>query len=180
MRVRTCVVSRSRLPIDQLLRLGIDDQGSLVVRAPGPGRSAWVLPELRHLQRLAAKPGMLRRSLRKAPSTTEHLLDSVAEHLAERLARSLRLAWRSGSVRRLEHVRAVPVATLLAWSDGPVEEEGVRLPWDADSLGCLLRQPRIQALVAVPSRPTRSMLYDLRRWQGLGYSPAPLAVPSPL
>ena len=179
MSVRTCVVTRARLPTDRLVRLGIDAQGRLCVRAAGPGRSAWVKPEHRLLQKLAAKPAMVRRSLRQVPSSTAGLVDAVAEHLADRLAHHLLRAWRSGTVRESNVCRTSSLAVLKPWGTPEPDEAEYLLPWDARGVGCLLGRPRIQHLVALPGRPSRVVLHHLQIWRDLGYAPEPLAVSSP-
>lgn len=177
MSVRTCVVTRARLPTDRLVRLGIDAQGRLCVRGAGPGRSAWVKPEHVLLQKLAAKPAMVRRSLRQVPNSTAGLVDSVAEHLAGRLAHHLRRAWRSGTVRESNVCRIPPLAILRPWGATEPGRAEYLLPWDAHGVGCLLGRPRIGHLVALPGRPSRVMLQHLQIWRDLGYAPGPLAVP---
>ncbi|HCH66292.1 MAG: hypothetical protein CL927_02955 [Deltaproteobacteria bacterium] len=176
MPVRTCVVSRAQLPAERLVRLGIDPSGGLSVRGAGPGRSAWVKPELRLLQKLVAKPSMVRRSLRQMPASTAHLVDSVAGFLAARLAHRLLLAWRSGTVREADVCRTQVGVRLRPWYADGLHENDYMLPWDALGVGCLLGRPRISALVALHGRPSRAMLHDLRIWRDLGYAPEPLTV----
>ena len=176
--LRTCVVSRERHPPDAMVRLGLDDQGRLCVKREGGGRSAWVLPHTRLLQKLEAKPGMVRRSLRRAPRRADGLVVEVAQLLADRVAVRLRAAWRSGQVRCPGPGGSTPVAVLVAWQPPTDEVEGQMLPWDAAGVGCLLGRPRITTLVAFESRPTRALRHELRLWHELGYSAAPLTAPS--
>jgi predicted RNA-binding protein YlxR (DUF448 family) len=178
MPVRTCVVSRARLHPDQMVRLGIDADGRLCLRGPGPGRSAWVKPELVVLRKLEARPVLVRRSLRRVPSSTEGLVESVADFLAGRLAHRLRHAWRSGTVRAPDVCRDSPLAILKPWGEDRHREDEYVLPWDALGVGCLLGRPRIDRLVALPGRPSRALLHHLQIWRDLGYSPEPLAVSS--
>lgn len=181
MRVRSCVVSRSRYPLERLVRLTLDDNGCLVVaQRSGGGRSAWVRPEADLLRKLEAKPGMARRSLRRTPRSGVGLLDAVSHHLANQVAGSLRRAWRSGRVRLPRPSDPDHLPQLVSWQSSETSSPGAMLPWDAAGVGCLLGRSRIHALVALPSRPTRALLLDLRRWHELGYSPAPLADPSSL
>jgi predicted RNA-binding protein YlxR (DUF448 family) len=175
MAVRTCVVSRARLSQDQLVRLGLDDSGALCVRGAGPGRSAWVQPIARILRKLEEKPGMARRSLRQTPSHADGLVDVVADHLATKLAASLRRAWRSGTVREAAVCPIDALAFLKPWGAVVGDPREYVLPWDGAGVAGILGRARIQNLSVFDSRPSRALLHDLRRWHGLGYAPAPKA-----
>lgn len=177
-RTRTCVVSRKRRTIDELVRLGVDDSGCLCVKRGRGGRSAWVRFNAALVRKLEAKPGMARRSLRRMPKPGTGLLDDVAKSLADRLALRLRRAWRGGSVRIPRATDPPELLRLVSWLPPGTATEHAVLPWDAPGLGGLLGRSRIATLVAIPSRTTRALQHDLRLWCELGYSPAPLAASS--
>jgi len=177
MPVRTCVVTRKRHDSAELVRLQIDEHGVLVVASPG-GRGAWVNPSFTVVQKLARKPGMVRRSLRRQPSSTEGLVERVRAHLMARMEDSLRLAWRSGVLREQSPQGHSRPQTVVAADFHDCPDGAIVLPWTAAQLGGLLRRPAIRMLVALPSRPTSRLLGELHRWCCLGYPPAPLAVAS--
>jgi predicted RNA-binding protein YlxR (DUF448 family) len=173
------VVSRARRPIEELVRLGLDERGQLSVKRHAGGRSAWVVPRLDLLRKLQKKPGMVRRSLRRTPVSVDGLVEDVASLLADRVAKSLVRAWRSGTVREPRPTDSPSLVRLVAWHPSDQALVGQMLPWDAVSVGCLLGRARIHTFVVRMSRPSRALLHDLRLWLELGYSPAPLAAPLP-
>jgi predicted RNA-binding protein YlxR (DUF448 family) len=173
MTTRTCVVTRKRYDTSVLVRLQLDEQGVVVIGRPG-GRGAWIDPSWSVVKKLEQKPGMARRSLRRTPRTAEGLTDRVRAHLIGQLQRSLLTAWRSGTLRFVTPSAALGGVVLLP-SDAPQCHEGaVTLPWTVNQLSGLLNRPTPQALVTLPSRPSRLLLRDLHRWRCLGYPPSPL------
>ena len=175
MPVRTCVVTRKRYDVADLVRLQIDAHGVLTVATGIAGRSAWVHPALSAVQKLQARPGMAKRSLRRLPRSAAGLVDRVRAHTLKELEPLLVAAWRSGTLREHKQQQHCHGEVVVAEGREHCPAGALVLPWTAAQLGDLLHRAELHTLVALPSRPTQRLLCRLRRWRCLGYPPTPLA-----
>ncbi len=178
--MRTCSVTRERLPRAEMLRLVADSQGHVHVDLDGgvPGRGAWVQPQQALFERLERDPGPLKRSLRRKRLHGAGLLAEVRHAVDQRLALHLQLCHRAGVVRSGSAALAAcddAAAIVTAGGRGiPDVVSGIPrfdLGVDAGKLGDMLGRGPRSALVLMPSRPTRQALRWLRWRVALGYGP---------
>ncbi len=184
MAVRTCLATRRKADRSELIRLVLAPGGRVEVDWRGrlPGRGAWVTPSRQAVERLQAKPGLLRRAL-GGEVEVDGLLERVRAANVRALADALTLAHRAGCLRSGgERVRAAlggpgAAALLLASDASPRLAEDLRrragdlpvfeLPWDREALGRLLGKGPRAAIVVVGGAPTRPLLRELRRLAAL-------------
>jgi len=168
------VVSRARLPRQQLLRLclGVDGLVHLDPSQAGSGRGAWVAPSAEALQRLTERPGMLGRSLRQKQPRTADLLAEAREDLERRVLSLLRAAHRSGRTRFLPDAEGAVLRVLALEAEdlaSAAAPPALRLALDARALGASLRREEVSRIALLPCRPTRMLLATLQEATSLGY-----------
>jgi len=124
-RERCCIVTRTVLPEEKLVRFVIDPQAQVVpdVAAKLPGRGIWVSADRATLERAVAK-GHFSRAARTPVTVTNDIVNRVENLLVQRMCGDLGLARRAGQlVLGFDNVaRALagpcPPAVLIEASDG--------------------------------------------------------------
>ena len=124
-RERSCIVTRTVLPEEKLVRFVVDPQGQVVpdIAAKLPGRGMWVSADRATLERAVAK-GHFSRAAAEPAAVTNDIVNRVEKLLVERMCGDLGLARRAGQlvfgfdnvVRALS--AACPPAVLIEASDG--------------------------------------------------------------
>jgi uncharacterized protein len=142
---RRCIVSRSSLPKERLVRFVLAPDGSVVpdLACRLPGRGVYVCAD-RELMRRAAEKQVFSRAFRQKAETPSDLPDLVERLLARRVVDLVAMARKAGeavcgfqSVR--EALKAGKAALLVQASDGSEREKAeLRPPKGAESrISCL-------------------------------------------
>lgn len=175
--LRTCILTRQRLPRSALVRVVADGSGRLQLDPDGgmPGRGAWVRPELALLQQLQQRPSQAGRALRCKNLSSADLVGQARAWVWAGIRSSVAECRRAGllvsGAVALQQAGTLPVAMLAAGTRAGAGAAvlAVELPISAEELGAMVgRGPR--AVVGVrPGRPTRRLAQWLQRGVGLGY-----------
>ena len=181
---RMCVVTRERLPQEELVRLVLAPDGSVAVDYRGklPGRGAWVQPQRALIEKLEKRPGMLTRHLGPGLKAQGLLQQVRAANLAACLD-ALSLAMRAGVlVGGKDGVRSAisgdkALAVILAEDCSPrLAQDLVRradplpvvtLPLGANELGARVGKGARASLAVLRSKPGRKLLGELHRMESL-------------
>ncbi len=173
--VRSCVVTRRRAPVSELLRLRArDGRIELDVQPGAGGRGAWVSADRAALEKLQAHPGIAWRTLKVKGHAAGPLLDDARQRAARRVSIALRACWRSGLLRRSD-APGLAVATLLigdAAQGVPAGPPGLPQHILLPSV-CSILPPKLVAcaplvLLLREGAPSRRLIDELRRQEALG------------
>lgn len=192
--VRTCILTREAAPQEQLIRLALGPDGSVLpdVRAKAPGRGAWIGVDRDALETALAK-GKLRGALSRAFKTGDLAIpDDLAERTAAALERTaldrMGLESRGGTVitgseRIREAARGGAVALLLHAADSAEDGRrkldqalrvgldmegsdvrGLVIPADRTILGAALGRENVVHIAVVDERAAKRVSGAVSRW----------------
>lgn len=192
--VRTCILTREAAPQEQLIRLALGPDGSVLpdVRAKAPGRGAWIGVDRDALETALAK-GKLRGALSRAFKTGDLAIpDDLAERTAAALERTaldrIGLESRGGTVitgseRIREAARGGAVALLLHATDSAEDGRrkldqalrvgldmegsdvrGLVIPADRTILGAALGRENVVHIAVVDERAAKRVSGAVSRW----------------
>ncbi len=183
---RQCIACRERGARDDLLRLALAPDGTVLVDLRGrlPGRGAWLHPTSSCVETVQRKSGLLARAL-KAPASASDLLVRIRVAVEAALADGLSLAAAGGGlVSGADALRAalgrgevVEVAVASDAADRTVRtlralcEEDVpmtMLPLDRDDLGRRIGAPSRAAVGILPASASIHLRRQLQRLRRLG------------
>lgn len=185
---RRCVACREGGGRDELLRFVVSPDGELVVdvKASLPGRGAWFHPRRACLDRLVAKPSMLKRALKvDSINTGPGLCQVVQAAVLRGLSSGLSIAAASGGLvgghDRLVDALKRGEINVVALADGAsartlasirLAADGaavrcVPIPLDPCALGALTGRPKLAAVGVLPQGPTKLLRRNLARLTAL-------------
>lgn len=175
--LRTCILTRERLPRAALLRVVADPSGRLQLDPDGslPGRGAWVRPDIALLRQLQQRPSLAGRALRQKNLSSSDLVGQARAWVWAGLCGALAACQRAGvlisGAQALGKARELPILMVAQGSRGAATTADlvVELPVTAPELGALLGRGPRAAVGARGGRPTRDLARWLRRGVGLGY-----------
>ena len=129
-RVRLCIVSRTELPPDQLIRFVLAPDGQIVadLSCRLPGRGVWVTATKDAVAE-AAKRGLFAKSLKQSVRADKGLVDHVERQLAHEARQALSLANKAGLITtgfaKVEiAIEKGAVAALIAANDASSDGTG--------------------------------------------------------
>ncbi|WP_448659766.1 DUF448 domain-containing protein [Sphingomonas sp. CJ99] len=192
--MRTCVLTRTEAPQDQLIRLALSPDGEVLpdIRAKAPGRGAWIGVDHPALAEAIAR-GKLRGALARAFKTNiltipDDLADQVADRLRQAALDRLGLEARAGTVltgseKIAAEARSGKLTLLLhaadaaddgaaklaqAWRVGMGEEGGGRrgltLPVGRPILSAALGRENVVHIGVVDPGAGRRVFGAIERW----------------
>lgn len=182
---RTCALSRTTHPREELVRLVASPDDEVVVdyHAKLPGRGLWILPDAETLKQLGRKKGLVEHEL-GARMDVDAVLASVRAHVLQGIKDGMTMAEAAGALvigreRLTAAIQADAVVLVGISSDASertVDEvrsagEGltiVALPWTSEELGAIVGRKPIAAFGAPSSRPGAWLRRQLRRLSALG------------
>ncbi|MEM6535795.1 MAG: RNA-binding protein [Pseudomonadota bacterium] len=125
--LRQCVVSRERLPQDQLIRFVRSPDGQAVpdTMCKLPGRGAWVRASRDHIEQ-AVRGGAFSRAFKTETQPMDGLIDTIEAQLVKRCCGLIGMAKKSGAVvvgfdQVRAYIRGAKPGWLLEASDGSAD-----------------------------------------------------------
>lgn len=182
---RTCVVSRTTHPREELVRLVASPDDEVVVdyHAKLPGRGVWIHPDRDTVQQLGRKKGLIEHEL-GAKLDVDAVLRSLRTHVLQGVQDGMTMAEAAGTLvigrERLTAAIQADAVLLVGVSSDAAERtvdevraagEGltiVPLPWTSEELGQIVGRKPIAAFGAPSSRPGAWLRRQLRRLSALG------------
>jgi len=177
---RLCLGCRKRQHQHQMIPLGLNPEGSLVVWTDH--QRVWVCQRRQCLTKLAKRPGPLQRRLGRRAKVDKLLLQSAEAWRINRISQLLQQAHRQGllivgtkkTIDLVEKLSAICLSqnagtqTRDRFVSGNWPDKTFILPLSSGQIGALFaRGPR--TVVGIRSgRTTQSLLEGLRMWDSLG------------